>query len=83
MSVGISEIVVIAVLVIIFFKPDKLPAYLKSVSKITAEVKNASAEITKNLNNTINNMSDTISETEENVTEVNSGKERDVVDENK
>jgi sec-independent protein translocase protein TatA len=48
--VGFDEIVLIAVVALLLFGPDKLPQYLRELGKIYAEVKKAQREFERELN---------------------------------
>jgi TatA/E family protein of Tat protein translocase len=48
--VGFDEIILIAVVVLLLFGPDKLPQYLRELGKLYAEVKKAQREFERELN---------------------------------
>jgi sec-independent protein translocase protein TatA len=48
--VGFDEIILIAVVALLLFGPDKLPQYLRELGKLYAEVKKAQREFERELN---------------------------------
>jgi sec-independent protein translocase protein TatA len=48
--VGFDEIILIAIVALLLFGPDKLPQYLRELGKLYAEVKKAQREFERELN---------------------------------
>lgn len=65
MSIGLSEVVLIVIIAIIFFKPDKLPDYANTITTVLAKTKDVSKEIKKDIGDTINTINEQVSATEE------------------
>ncbi len=47
MGIGFSELIVIALVLIIFIRPDDLPAFFRKLGKLYAELKKAYDELTE------------------------------------
>lgn len=58
MHIGLTELLLIAVVIIFLLKPDKLTEYLKKFFYMKSTIQNAKEEVDKQMNDLKNNVSD-------------------------
>ena len=63
--IGLSEIILIVIIAIIFLKPDKLPEYVGAITKVLSQTKDVSREIKKDIGDTLNTINEQVSASEE------------------